>query len=286
MNEIDDIRVIYIAGYGRSGSTLLSMLLNIVPEVYNLGELDNLYRTDFDSLPDYWKTVRMSTTEGNGVDISKIRSSSLRWFVKRRKGNILFRQLWLPVLNDFGRIHNAKIVVDASKSTYLTFSRPFYYKRNGMNVKVIHLVRDLNGVVDSFTNGRNTSSSKKLQAAKKGGAFRAIFNWLVVNVLTTLVYRTKFNEDSFYYLSYNKLMSDYENELKKLFNFLELDPVTTLFDDEIKLETDHSFSGNRVRLNRKIKIKPYPHNKIGGFQGFLIRLSSWIHKFIESVYSF
>lgn len=285
MKDLKDNRIIYIAGYGRSGSTLLAMLLNMVPGVYNLGELDNLYRADINHLPEYWKKIRMSLTEKNGVEKSKIKFSSLKWFFKRKKGNSLFKKFWLPVLNDLKKVHGARVLVDASKSTYLSFSRPFYYKKNGAQVKVIHIVRDLNGVVASFTKGRNSSHSKTLEKPKIGGAYRVIFNWLVVSVLTTILYRREFKEGSYYYLSYDKLMTDYQNELQTLFDFLELDLAPALFDDEIALEKDHSFSGNRLRLQSTLKINPYPHVKIGGIKGVLISLSSRIHSFIANRYA-
>ena len=155
---------------------------------------------------------------------------------------------------------------------------------NGAEVKVIHLVRDLNGVVASYTKGQNSSNSKTLKKAKLGGAYRAIFNWLIVNVLTTILYRREFKKETYYHLSYEKLMMDYENELKKLFVFLELDLVPTLFEDEIVLEKDHSFSGNRVRLNSSIKIKPYPQVKLRGFKGVLINVSLRINNFITNRY--
>ncbi len=271
--------LIYIAGYGRSGSTLLSMLLNTIPNVYNLGELDNLFTVDEATLSEFWKQKKELALAGNGLkENSKVRFSGISWFFKKQKGGNLFKKYWSPVMAGIHEEINPLALIDASKTTNATFMRPYFYNSIGDGVKVIHLVRDLSGVVQSFTKGQNSSNSKELKKAKLGGAYRAIFNWTVTNVLTSLFYKRVLGKKDYYLLSYHDLMNDYEGEMNKLLNFLDLKSNKELFQDDITLHNDISFSGNRVRLNKSVTIKPYPKSKINGFVGILISLASGFTK--------
>ncbi len=268
--------LIYIAGYGRSGSTLLSMLLNTLSKVYNLGELDNLFTVEEETLTDFWKAkIRIVATESETIRKSEIRYSGIKWFFKKRNGFKLFKQFWNPVMQSITDELNPVALIDASKSTNATYLRPFYYKMADYDVKVIHLVRDLSGVVQSFTKGKNSSNSEELKKPKAGGSYRAIFNWTMTNILTALFYRRKFDKEEYYFLSYEKLMNDYNGEMDKLLTFLDIEASSNLFQKEILLEKDISFSGNRVRLSKTVSIKPYPKRKIGGFVGILITLATW-----------
>ena len=281
---MSNYKIIYISGYGRSGSTLLSILLNISPNVYNIGEIDNLFSLKDDDLTQYWKNLKHKQLKNNNIKKLDKRFSSISWILKIKKGEKLFNQFWMPLLNDFVIDYKAKIVVDASKSTYKTFCRPLYYYKNNIPIKIVHLVRDPDGVAKSYRKGRNDSNSKYLKKPKKGGAYRALINWFIVNVLTSVIYKKTFVKNEFYVLSYDKLMSDYNNEMIKLMNFLELDISEELFLKKIPIAEDLSFSGNRIRLKKEIEIKPYLTDKLKGGAGALSRVLKSVYKLIENDY--
>lgn len=281
MSSLKDIKVVYISGYGRSGSTLLSMLLNTVDGVANIGEVDNLYSIDKNALPSLWKNLR-ENYETDKPDYKK-RFSSLSWYFKINQGYELFKAYWTDLLKTFSNNTNCFVLVDASKSTFKTFCRPFYYRKSDARLKIIHLVRNPTDVASSFASGRNESNSAELSKPKKGGAYRALINWFIVNTSTSLVYKQKFKD--FYVLNYDQFILDYEAEIAKLFQFLELDLPTKLLNRNfIELSEDLSFSGNRVRLKKSISIQSHASKRLNGFSQILANGFDRAYKIVEHGY--
>lgn len=282
MKDLKNKNIIYISGYGRSGSTLLSLLFNTLPGVANLGEIDNLYSIPDEKLPEYWKQLRSKYIDSKDNSHKK-RFSGISWFTKKTAGFALFQRYWTGLISQFMEDNNCHTAVDASKSTYKTFCRPFYYQMAGANVKIVHLVRNPEEVAISFAKGRNSSDSAELLKPKKGGAYRALFNWFVVNGLTSSLYKREFK--NMYVLNYDQLMENYEVEMQRLFAFLELElPENLLNKNHILLSPDLSFSGNRVRLNESVSIKPYPPQRLKGFKGLIGKTENSIYKSIENGY--
>lgn len=282
-------QIIYISGYGRSGSTLLSLLLNTLPNTVNIGEADYLFRTDDSQFPEFWKQTKNKALQvselPNAAVLSKQKIASVLWYYrKRKKGAKIFKDLWTPVISEVCNYYNAHTLVDASKSTFGSFARPIYYKKAGYSVKVIHLVRNPHGVMASYKKGRNTSNSEELAPAKKGGALRGLLSWFFTNVMTRFAYKSEFNKNELFVLTYDRLMSDFKGQTKELFQFLEQEAPENLLASEIKLQEDISFSGNRLRLKKTIKIAPYSLNKGKGLVSLLARMLNRMYKLIEPNY--
>lgn len=282
-------QIVYIAGYGRSGSTLLSLLLNTVPKVVNLGEVDNLYREKGDDFSEFWTQVRNNTiAQIEQPDLKQNpgqKVSSRRWYFKKRnQAYHKFTQLWSLPTQQAAQQYDATVLVDASKSTAGTFARPIYLKKMGYTVKVIHLVREPHGVMASYKKGRNVSNSETLAPAKAGGALRGLISWFFTNVYTSLVYKRRFTKSELFVLTYEQLMQDYNGQMTALFRFLELELPTSLLQEEILLDDDISFSGNRLRLQKSITINPYKIDKGKGALSLLARLLNRIYKSIEPRY--
>lgn len=285
MKDLKGLHTIYIAGYGRSGSTLLSLLLNVKKGVITVGEIERLFWIE-DEYPEYWKRLKTETLddiEKNGLELKN--TSTLIWFLfKRKQGVEQFKKLWATPLLKIARDFKASHLIDISKSTFRTFSRPMNYQRAGASVKVIHLIRNPHGVVASYKKGRNIGNSEELGKAKTGGAIRCLINWFFTNTMTSLIYPTQFDKTELYVLNYDHLMSNYDTEITKLFQFLEIEIPPAILEETIVLEEDMSFSGNRMRLNETIKIRPNPPKKQKGFMGTIVNTSNFIYKLIEPRY--
>lgn len=173
--ERSDPVVVYIAGSGRSGSTLVERMLGGIPGTVNLGELLDLPRrvapydercgcgTAFSVCP-YWTAVGQRLTGGWNADGLR----SLHELQKRvARQRHLPRLLGSPHRGRFGQdlaeyaarmravyraaaeVANADIVVDASKWPSLALA----LHRGGIDLRVIHLVRDVRGVANSLAHG-------------------------------------------------------------------------------------------------------------------------------------
>jgi hypothetical protein len=165
--------VVYIAGSGRSGSTLLERVVGTIPGYANVGELLDLARRvapqdemcgcgkAFSQCP-FWTAVGKRAFDGWTEPVLR---------ELHRQQHQVARQRYLPQLlaapsrSGFGtRIRTyadgyaamvtavaaeagARYVVDASKWPAI----PLALHRGGVDVRVIHLVRDVRGVAHSLS---------------------------------------------------------------------------------------------------------------------------------------
>lgn len=256
MKSLENFEVIYIAGYGRSGSTLLSLLLNKEEGYVNIGEAVKLFRYPNVKNYKYWENLRLASLEKTRLqDYAPKKYASYYWYLfKFDKGLKLFKTIWIDLLLEIKDHFNASVLIDASKSTRGAFARPLYYKRCNASIKVIHVMRNPRGVMQSFAKGGNRSHSKELVKAKRGGSLRALFSWFFTNAMVSIFYKKFLSKDELYVLDYDLLTRNFEKEIKRLYEFLEIDVNDSLLKEEIALSEDFSFSGNRMRLQNEITI--------------------------------
>jgi hypothetical protein len=166
--------VVYLGGSGRSGTTLLERALGELPGFVNVGELVDLFRRDAprsercgcgDPLGEcqFWAPVGKQALDswesGRLAEVQRLRGR-----VARRR---YMPRLFMMPLN--GRAHRADVasygesyrslyqaiaaeagapyVVDASKSPVHALA----LYRGGIDIRVVHLVRDVRGVAYSFS---------------------------------------------------------------------------------------------------------------------------------------
>jgi UDP-N-acetylglucosamine transferase subunit ALG13 len=165
--------ILYVAGWGRSGSTLLDRMLGQVPGVFSAGELRDIWRRGvledrlcgcgerFSACP-VWTDVGRRAFGGwdriDVLDMQRLRDRLDRpWTPPLVLGSRLLpgldrdveryvdalERLYLAILETTG----ARVVVDSSKiPTYLLLLR----RIPRVDLRVVHLVRDSRGVVFSW----------------------------------------------------------------------------------------------------------------------------------------
>ncbi|WP_298886969.1 sulfotransferase [uncultured Serinicoccus sp.] len=166
--------VLYIAGSGRSGSTLLERLLGSMPNLVNVGEVTDIFRRVhagdelcgcgrvFSACP-FWTAVGDYGWGGWSnaplVEVSVLQQRVARQrhipahlkvlhrtdFARaRREYQDAYRRLY----NAIQTVSGADFVVDASKQP----AHLFALRGSGMDMRVLHLVRDVRGV--SWSQGK------------------------------------------------------------------------------------------------------------------------------------
>ncbi len=186
------MKVLYIAGVGRSGSTLLERMLGAVPGSVNTGELNAIFSRVASedqrcgcgepfSACAFWTAVGDDAFGGWGEVTARMAQLQPRVIRQRHVLRMLtglapatYRRELAEYLDVHHRLYKAvaavsgaDVVVDASKSTAQLFA---LRRIRGLDLRVVNLVRDSRGVANSW----NKSGIVKPQS--KDGALMGTYS--------------------------------------------------------------------------------------------------------------
>lgn len=263
--------VAYLGGLGRSGSTLLERLLDRVPGVTALGEVTHLWerglRDDercgcgeaFSRCP-FWIAVGQAAWGGwDHLDVQAVLTT--RNLVDRTR---YIPQLMGPLasrptrraLTDYVALNRAlhaaaaqrtgaTVVVDSSKRASLAHA----LHRGGVDLRVVHVVRDPRGVAYSWgkrvprPEAANPDAVMPVYSAQRSSWMWNAEN-LLLEALPAGVPRLL--------VRYEDLVSDPAATLRQILVFLGLQPGTTalgfLTPGGAQLATNHLVAGNPMRF--------------------------------------
>ena len=255
------MKIVYLMGAGRSGTTLVTTLLGNANGIIAIGEMHQFLEYVLDNKPcscgqelancEFWAPVIKSLLAGysreellNYQQLSaKVESHTyiLKSLVSQHKKYTEFTQ---DVFNKIATIYGPITYVDSSKyiSRGLQLSKKF-----GANLKLVYMVRDVRGVINSFKKNVQTSKS----------ALGSIVYYWGINSFGLLV-AMLYGKKRVFKFRYEDLIANPERTLTSLGSFLEV-PLTAV---QNKLTNDtpfvmpHIIAGNRMRSQQQIRLKP------------------------------
>jgi hypothetical protein len=254
------MKIIYIAGYGRSGSTLADVILSNRSGTFGLGEIANLPRRSpsSDYLPIWNNCIAYLNTQFNAA---VLKNSSKCDYSFNRCNSTNYKKLWLALFNYIQHNHNEKIdaFVDSSKTTWKTLLRPKRLQQSGFDIYIIHLKRNRKNVFASTLQGNNRTL-KKRSNAKKNYAFgiKSVISRALINLLTKFLYkRPGYN---YKIMHYEKLIEDPALFIREVYGFCGINYLNDKsYIERIKFNSYYpgtAFEGNRMRTeNNCIAIK-------------------------------
>jgi hypothetical protein len=279
--EVKARGIIYIMGYGRSGSTVLDVLLGNAANVEGVGELDLLHRdwkgrscscgSSHDECS-FWSQVREAVHRriGNRTEeemervlrrVENLASlPALALGLVRRTSRDAYETQVRAELDGIASVRGRAWILDSSKCAREAAGRALALERIvSIPVKRIHLVRDGRAVLWSVKRGDNV----RLGAGKSGEAasfsfasLRAVFGWVLANSVA-LLDQALAPKGATLRVRYEDLVSRPAEELGRIGRFLGLD-----LSDVIRrvaagepFEGGHSTGGNRVRQGGKIVLR-------------------------------
>jgi len=262
-------KVIYIMGCGRSGTTILDIILGNHSGFLSLGELNNAMdawnkkRTCSCGVPvrqcRIWKNVGniffRSDSGGEHYKIAKYQNDIERqiFIIKHILGFYdpsMIHEYHSYIYNIFRVLEessSAKAIIDSSKSV----GRALALLRNAkIDVQIIHLVRDPRGVYFSFQKKNLITSTKNI--------WSLVAYWNKVNFLASLA-RLRLGDKKVLQVRYEDLISNTDKTIDKIAVFIkeDLSDVKIKLRDEVVMERGHLASGNRLRI-QKIPLKLQP----------------------------
>jgi hypothetical protein len=270
-------KVLYVGGFGRSGSTLLDRVLAQVPGCVAVGELVHLPQrgllddercgcgAPFSSCPFWVEVGRVAFGAGGWqwVDAARLRSLQIAVDRNRRIPAMTVPALapstrraqdelgmWFAGLYEaVAQVSGAQVVVDSSKHASTAF---LLRRAPGIDLRVVHLVRDSRGVAYSWAKRvPRPEVTAARQLMPRYGAGRAATKWLSYNSLFHLLGRAGVPTVS---LRYEQLVADPPAALRRTLGLVGLqvsDADLGFLDADggaVELHPSHSVAGNPMRF--------------------------------------
>ncbi|WP_432991411.1 sulfotransferase [Dactylosporangium sp. CA-233914] len=265
-------RVLYLAGWGRSGSTLAESLLDQVPGLVGVGEIKFLWErgllqnrrcscgTPLRSCA-FWVDV-LGETFGGVPDDATVRAldAASRRFRTRHLPGLLLRptsppdadrMLWYyetleRLYHAVARVSGARVVVDSSKfPSYLTA----LLQSPDLDVRVAHIVRDPRAVAYSWQRHRHDPDAPGgARMPRMHPGFTALY-WSAWNLATERIARR--SGLSYLRFRYEDLVTDPGATLRAIAELSGV-PAAALpigSPGEVFVPRTHQVSGNPMRLS-------------------------------------
>lgn len=259
MDVSENIKLVYIAGSGRNGSTLLAYLLGEIPKVTNVGEaaqyLLNLrqLRTQNPDIPcgcgahmercAFWRQI-LPEVDPLVVDLASsfVRLRNLPLLLSRsgrRKGLIIVNQIE-RIYSRVAKVAGAEVIVDSSKNPALAYL--LAHLAPHVELHILHLVRDPRAVVNSW--------SKAKQYVGRAPLLASVWNWNVSNFIAERIGRRR----NYVLVRYEDLAAHPKEMVLKLLRWIgytgDTSEVTEFLKQNVAvLGIQHSLAGNPDKLH-------------------------------------
>jgi hypothetical protein len=255
-------KVVYIAGWGRSGSTLLARLLGEIDGFVAVGELNLISRPNWarwqcacgsvTSSCEFWTRV-LATAYGDGWpaalrDLHErhravVRHRNLRALLRSKRSGDMEDQL-----REFGRtaaalyrsildVSGARVVVDESK---LGVEAIALAASGAVDIRVVHLVRDPRAVAYSWQRHRPRVHGQAGEL-RRYGAVRGTLEWDVRNLAAEQARKVA----PYLLVRYEELTADPAATLARIADLAGESAILDFLDGAVaSLGPNHAFAGN------------------------------------------
>jgi len=260
------VKVIYIIGSWRSGSTLLDRVLGSANNSFNVGELMGLedYVLERDLISTgkkvfidntgntlrkspFWSDVVREIEENNYDMYNRYLKIPKKDYIK-----IIFNQAFRVKKFDDDKIfesilkkakkvkgENVEYIIDSSKSLKRLASLK---ESNKIDLSVIHLIRDARGNINSYEKSGNNW-------------FFAFKKWVIYNFLVSKYLNKNFKKEKTIRLSYDLFAQNPQKYIEKLNLKFDLLIDQNNYIDTINNSNYYGFCGNKMGKNKISSIK-------------------------------
>jgi hypothetical protein len=267
----DKLKILYIGGHGRSGSTLLERVLGQVDGFVSVGELRHIWKKGFMKNElcgcgkpfldcEFWQAV---ITDAFGHDVLKhidhiqnIKSkvdrirhipklflpwSSQEFHTVADEYRQILQQLYLGIK----RVANSSVIVDASKDP----STPFLLSTiEGFDLHVLHLVRDSRAVGYSWQRKRiRPDVVNRNEYMATYSAQSTALEWIYRN---SLIESTHYFVPHYMRMRYEDFVTNPAKTLAEISNFLGESPenANIVNGRTVQFNVNHTVAGNPFRF--------------------------------------
>lgn len=276
----EPIKVLYIVGSQRSGSTLLDRMLGQVEGLVSCGELYYIWHRGFSENQlcgcgerfrrcDFWCTVcaNLGKRLGNCLDAAEMDRLNEHYVHHRyvplmavpralqhrlRAGRDIWRyqEALAELYACIRTVSGASVIVDSSKSYVFAFLLAGIPK---IELHAVHLVRDSRAVVFSNTRKRRRPEVVERMAYMSTlPAWDTCVGWNTVNLLAPSLRRRR--ASSYQLVRYHDLVSSPKAVLRGILSRLHVGSermsLDFVRDGEVMLQPNHTVAGNPMRFSQ------------------------------------
>lgn len=266
------LKLIYVTGYGRSGSTILDILLDQHEAVFGMGELSTLCRHVWDQNEycacrhrirdcEFWAPV-VSEWLRSGGNIAEYLGLQKRieplYTPLRRPGSFMLSRYLAQtesLLSLVARRAGVSVLVDSSKAPGRGLALA---SSKAIDLRVIHLVRDGRAVAHSMaTRTFQIDPAKGLQKElKPRPAYRTAIRWRLYNAAAEKLTR-RVGDDRAVLVRYEDLVANPLAELERIGRCVGLG-LTSLGQRAAAhepLTPRHQMAGSRIRMKDRLLLE-------------------------------
>lgn len=263
-NKID---LIYIAGNGRSGTTLLELMLSQSDDIFCCGELlyfwdrsirDKELCTCGQAVVDCEEWIEiLKRMKHYGFDSNQNLNSlfylrekftqikkTMFWYSQAylRHKKTLIRDFLYPLYNSIRDVRQEKYILDSSKNPGYLY---LLSKCDFINLNILHMYRDSRGVAYSWQRRKKRidAGSENLYMPQINPYYTAL-QWLIFN---TLIYHLVQNQP-YMKVHYDWLTLSPVEVITKIASFLEINNAFKITNHCFTIADVHSVAGNPFRI--------------------------------------
>ena len=295
------VKVLKITGLGRSGSTILDVVLGNHPDVESVGEASNLIRNGWISreslrgipqdrlrrpictcgkrldvlyvdTPDeacpFWSSVRrewLERADGESIEsyprLQNDFELKRRWprlLYERRRPSATFRsyaRLTRTFFESIRAVSGKPVIVDSSKSPARALALGTV---PGIDLYVVHLVRDGRGVITSLRKTFEKDVQAGIMWDHKGRPmWKTAVRWIVLNLASEWIC-IQLGPKRTMRLRYEDFVADPKGALERIGSLIELDlrDVADAASSGEPMQAGHNIGGNRTKKSGTITLRP------------------------------
>lgn len=274
------IKVLYVAGFGRSGSTLLGNVLGQVDGFVSVGEIRNIWLhgmiqnkvcgcgMPFDECA-MWQPILDEAFGGkDGVDPEKMIRLRESWVRTMHTPLMLvpstrrlIRQRLAEYLDNLERLYDAVQATTGSRVIVDTSKFPSYGFAVGMvpsiDLRVIHLVRDPRAVAYSWLRKKLQPDPETPEYILQDSPARSSLRWAARNLGTEAFWRR--SPKKYLMLRYEDFVAEPRKTIEGALELVweEATPVPHVAEHEVKLGANHNIWGNPNRFQTGlVRLRP------------------------------
>lgn len=274
----EPLKVLFIGGYGRSGSTLLDRVLGQVPGFFSVGELRHVFQEGFvenrrcgcgDPFLEcaFWRGVTErafgSLDDEEIADLTALKGRVDHWWrapllgwrvggAERRRDVDRYRRVLRRLYAAIAAESRASVLIDSSKDVSHGYALRGLH--GDLDLHVLHLVRDARAVAWSWQRQKfNPGAGRDMD---RHNLLKTSAEWSVINALTRL-HRT--TGARYATLHYGDFAADPAAAVDQVLSFLgergRPNPVAP--DRSVHLRANHTAAGNPNRFKQgDVEIRP------------------------------